>query len=486
MLSGPRIAVVDVPDGGLLLRPPAPREAIDDVPAAVREALRFPLAGKPLDQLTRDGGTATIVIEQPTLPIPSSTPEPRHEAIVATVDELERLGVKRVTILVAGGLQRRTTPRETGLLVLPEFRRRFRGQVAVHDAEADDLVELGQVGAVSLKVNRLLVETDLVVTVTAAETVLHGGPAALLQACGAEALRAAGAVSLLETSASQGWQLALEVERLLSERVPVTGVSLALNLPKVFGGYPYAEETLERIARSRLRRGFGLLPAGLRARVIERVPRELTVAAVFGGTPSAAHSEALVRASAFKGLALAQPVDAIVIGIPPTTPFFPRERPNPISAAYLGLGLALRLWRNSFPVAAGGTVILLHPFLRSFPGPNQTPYGALFADPMTARDHDALRDAERVAGAEPRAIAEYRAGRAVHPLQPFVEWSACDATANRVGSVLIAGCRDADAARHLGFVPVHSITAALGMAQGAGAERVGFLLSPPYFPLVVG
>ena len=482
LLAGPRIAVLDVPDDSVVLRPPTPGHALDDVPAAVREALRFPLAGEPLEQLARRGGTATLVIEQPALPIPSSSPEPRHEAVAATVDELARLGVERVTILVAGGLQRRTTPHEIGLLVPPEFRRRFKGRVTVHDVEADDLVALDDVGNVPLRVNRALVETDLVVTVTAAETVLNGGPSALLKAAGREALRAAGAVSLLETSASQGWRLSLELERRLAARIPLFGVSLALNLPRVVGGYPYDEDAIERVARSRLRRGLALLPGPVRARVIERVPRELTASAVFGGTPSAAHTEALLRATAFKGLELAEPLDAIVIGIPPTTPFFPRERPNPVSAAYLGLGLALRLWRNGFPLRHA---ILLHPFARRFPTPTQTPYRALFRDPRTARDLDAMREAERAAVADPRALTAYRNGRAVHPLEPFVEWSACDATANRLGDVLIAGCRDAAAARQLGFVPVHNASAAIGMARGAGAERIGFLLSPPYFPLVL-
>ena len=64
-----------------------------------------------------------------------------------------------------------------------------------------------------LRVNPALVETDLVLTVTAAETVLHGGPAALLGATGWEALRAATALSLLEPASSPGWQLALELER---------------------------------------------------------------------------------------------------------------------------------------------------------------------------------------------------------------------------------------------------------------------------------
>jgi hypothetical protein len=485
LLLGSRIARIDVPEDGVVLRPPAPRVEIGDVGAAVRQALRFPLAGPPLEQLVTKGGTATLVIEVPTLPIPSATPEPRHEAIAATVDELERLGVRRVTILVASGLLRRPSAREIGFFVTPEFRRRFRGSVVVHDAEAEDLVEVGWAGPVPLRVSRALVETDLVVTVTAAETVLHGGPAALLKACGREALRASGAASLLEPGMSQGWDLARVLERLVAARTPTFGVSLVLNLPDVFGGYPYEEQILERLATSRLRRGFTLLPDALRRYVVERVPRELTAAAVFGGTPSSAHTEALLRAIEFKGATLDEPLDAIVIGIPPTTLFYPRGRPNPVAAAHLGLGLALRLWRNAFPVRNGGTAILLHDFQRRFPPPTQTPYRALFAEPETARDRTALGEAERAATADPKSLGEYRAGRTVHPLEPFLAWSACDAVASRFGRVLVAGCRDAAAARQLGFVPVHAVGAALGMARGSGAKRIGFLLSPPYFPLVV-
>jgi hypothetical protein len=220
--------------------------------------------------------------------------------------------------------------------------------------------------------------------------------------------------------------------------------------------------------------------------VIERVPRDLTAAAVLGGTVSAAHTEALLRAIEFKGATLEEPLDAMVIGIPPTTPFFPRELPNPVSAAYLGLGLALRLYRNAFPVKPGGTVILLHDLMRRFPAPVQTPFRALFADGRTARDPTALREAEEAALADARAVGEYRAGRSVHPLAPFLTWSACDAAISRLGPVLIAGCRDAQAARQLGFVPVHNVGAALAMARGRGAEKIGFLLSPPYYPLVVG
>jgi hypothetical protein len=483
LLADSRILVAEVAPPEMVLWPPAQREALDDVGRATRDSLAFPLAGEPLERLATRGGTATLVIEQPTLPIPNTSTGPRHTAIAAAADELDRLGVTRVTILVAGGLARRANPREIGLLVPPDFRRRFRGRVMVHDTEADDLVELGESDGVPLRVNRALVETDLVLTVTAAETVLTGGPASLLAASGWEALLAASSPSLLETAGSRGWQLALALEQHLAARGPVTGVSLLLNAPRTGGflaGYPHDAGAVERLLSSPARRMFQLAPGSMRRRLLERLPRELTAAATYGGTPSVAHMEALLRGIVFKGIELPEQLDAIVVGIPPTTPWLPREPPNPVTAAYLGLGLALRLWRNQPPVHADGTVILAHPLPRRFPRPTQEPYRALFFDP------EALHAGAETTARNPGAIADYRSGLACHPLLPSVEWNACMATADRVGSVLIAGCRDAHAARRLGFVPQHSLGAALEVARGRGAERIGYLVSPPFHPLVVG
>jgi hypothetical protein len=489
LLSDSRIVVAETSLGDVVLRPPAPVEALEDVAQAGRDALSFPLAGPPLEELVTRGGTATVVVEQPSLPIPSTPTGPRHVAVAAVVDELERLGASQVTVLVAGGLARRTTPREIGLLVPPEFRRRFKGRVMVHDVEAGDLVDLGEADGVRLRVNPALVHTELVAVVTAAETVLSGGPAALLQATGREALRAARTVSLLETGGSRGWRLATALEQRLAEQVPVTGLSLVLNAPRVggfFAGFPHEEKSVDHMLSSPVRRLYQLAPAALRQRMLSRIPRELTASAAYGGTPSVAHAEALLRGTFFKGIALEAPLDAIVIGIPPTTPWLPRERPNPVTAAYLGLGLALRLWRNEPPVVAGGTAILLHPLPRRFPRPTQDPYRALFADAGASGDPEALVEAERAALADTEALADYRAGQACHPLQPFVEWDACQSAAGRLGAVLVAGCRDAHAARRLGFVPQHSLGAALEVARGRGASTVGYLLAPPFHPLVVG
>ena len=119
MLSGSRVAVVNVPADALVLRPPASSEGIADVGAAVRDALRFPLSGAPLEALVKRGGRVTIVVEAPELPLPGAPDDPRREALAATLAELERLGVPSAqqTILVAGGLNRRAGHREQEALL---------------------------------------------------------------------------------------------------------------------------------------------------------------------------------------------------------------------------------------------------------------------------------------------------------------------------------------------------------------------------------
>jgi hypothetical protein len=492
LLAGTRLQVIDAPADSVVLRPPPPGDGLADVGAAVRDALRFPLAGDSLGGLARRGGRATIVLEPPGLPIPGSAHDPRKEAVAAASEELELAGVPadRQTLLVAGGLARRTGGREVEALVTPEFARRFTGQVLVHDAADPELVHLADVGRMQLRVNRALVETDLVVVVTAAQTVLHGGPAALLAATSAEAMAAANAYSLLETAASNGWRLAIELERALLQRVPAIGVSLALEHPRYGGalqGYPYEAEAVERVARSPLGLLFRALPGAMRARLLQSVRNELGASAAFSGPPSVAHAETLLRSVEARSAVLDGPLDALCIGIPRTTPYLPRERPNPLLAAHLGLGIALRMWRDAFPVADGGAVVLVHRFHRAFAHPTQQPYRAFFAATRFGREPEELADAERAAGADPRAIELYRNGRTCHPLLPFADWAACAPALSRVSTVVVAGCRDAVAARQLGFVPAHSVPAALDMVRGTLGRppRVGFLITPPFFPLRV-
>lgn len=493
LIAGSRIPLVSVPDDAVLLIPPPPVEPIADVGAAVGEALRYPIAGPPLAEAAAGARRATIVVEPPVLPLPGAPHDPRRDALATVIDELVAAGVpaERQTLLVAGGLERRAGRRDLEQLLRPAQARDFRGQVVVHDCEADDLVRVGQAEGVALRCHRALAETDLVVTVGASETVLHGGPSALLGACAAGTLRGARATSLLEARTAPGWRLGVALETELLTRAAVVGVCLVLDLPRISGrhsGYPWDARARTAAARSPLRRLLGVAPASVRHAALQRLTRELVPIAVLAGRPSVAHAEALVRGTALRGIPVAAPFDTIVVPLPWKGLHRPREPLDPLGAAALGLGLALRLWRGVHPLVEGGTVILLHPLTRgghaAIGAPTRTFLAALRDGPTAAR----LRTFEALAAHDRRAVGDYRAGRAAHPRLPFADWETCASTLEQAGRVIAAGCRDAAAARAIGFVPSHNVATALEMATGVAppAARTGVLIAPPYAPLLVG
>ena len=492
LLSGSRVVFVPIAEDDVAILPPPPPEHMVDTAAAVRDALRFPISGPSLVELAPPGGRATVVVEPPALPFPGVAADPRQEALATTLDELARAGIpdERQTVLVAGGLGRRLGRRDVERLLAPPRARSFRGMLVVHDAESPDLVALDHERDV--RVSRALLETDVVVTVTAAETIVDGGPGALLRAADAGTARAAaGSASLLRFAGSPEWRLATGVEAAVGARVPLIGVSLVLDHPRSTGrfrSYPHDAASFEHVLSSPFRRLYSRLPGALRRTALDRLGRRVDTAAAYAGRPSVAHAEALLRGVELRGTPLAEPVDALVLGVPWAGPHVPREPLNPITSAAVAFGHALRLWRDAFPARRGGTIILVHTLLRSFAHGAADPYRRLFEALAAGADRDTLADAEMQASADERLLAGYREGHTCHPLLPFSDWAGCLPTLDRVGTVVVAGSRDAAAARALGFVPTRSVASALEMAHGlaGGRAKVGVLVAPPYAPILVG
>jgi hypothetical protein len=235
-----------------------------------------------------------------------------------------------------------------------------------------------------------------------------------------------------------------------------------------------------------LRRVHNALPSAVRHALLRSLDRRLDAVAALAGPPTVAHAEALLRGTSLRADRLAEPLDTIVIPVPWQGAYRQGERLGPLAATHLALGIALRLWRERPPLAEGGSVVILHGFRPTFERTASEPYSALF-EALGDPDPRAVERAEEAVAADVDAVAAYRAGRAPHPLLPFAEHSAWMPALTSAGRVIVGGCRDAAAARRLGFVPSHSPQAALEMALGvAEGGTTGVLLAPPYPPLLVG
>ena len=145
---------VEVPDSADVILP-VDAPGLDDEDAAIRAALRAPVAGAGLRALVEGAGRVAVVFPDLTRPMPNRTVLP------PLLDELARAGVpdERVTLLCATGTHRQATAAEMAELIGPELVARYR--VVDHDARSDEHVPVGDVDGVAVLLQREYVEADV-------------------------------------------------------------------------------------------------------------------------------------------------------------------------------------------------------------------------------------------------------------------------------------------------------------------------------------
>ncbi len=135
--------------------PPLPEPA-----EALREAIRRPVGRPPLRDMIRPGQKVLILVDD------NTRPTPVYQILPALLDEMcvERNRLE-VRILIAAGTHRPMTQEEIIAKVGAEVAARY--PIVNHRwADADSLVDLGTtVNGTPIKVNRLVVESDLVLAI---------------------------------------------------------------------------------------------------------------------------------------------------------------------------------------------------------------------------------------------------------------------------------------------------------------------------------
>jgi len=138
--------------------------ALDDVDAAVRQALENPVEAAPLKSILQKGSRIVIVVDDVSRPIPTAN------LLKPLLDEIQAQGVglNAVTVLVATGVHRPATAAEMKI-ILGEF----YGRIRILNHDADDPEQLVRVGTTALgtevSINRTFIESDIRIVVADVE-----------------------------------------------------------------------------------------------------------------------------------------------------------------------------------------------------------------------------------------------------------------------------------------------------------------------------
>jgi nickel-dependent lactate racemase len=150
---------VELPDDRTTVVQPVHAQAAPDPAAALRAAMREPVAGRPLRELAKPGQTVAISM------CDGTRPQPRHLMIPAVLEELDGIiDLDDVTLLVATGTHRGNTEEELRRMLGDEVYDSVR--VVNHDArDASTLTWMGEHGnGVPVWLNTEWVQADLRIT----------------------------------------------------------------------------------------------------------------------------------------------------------------------------------------------------------------------------------------------------------------------------------------------------------------------------------
>jgi nickel-dependent lactate racemase len=330
VLSGRRCLPVEAASA---FEEPSRLPDLDDLPAAVAEALDAPLGAPPLAELARGARSVAVVVPDATRDCPVATLLP------PVLDRLGQAGLRdeQVCVVVGCGLHRTTTPKEKAALVGAPLAARLR----VVDAQgiSQTSVTLGAVaGGGAIAMNDVVAQADLVVALGIVEPHLYAGFSGGVKAV---AIGCAG-----------------------QETIAWTHHPVFLDQPAVrlcrLDGNPFQEALREIAAATALRFALNVVLNDGGA-----------VAGVAAGDPATAqrqlanhHGEAWIRRHE-------QPFDLVVAGVPA-----PKDRSlYQASRAATYVGLAARP-----VVAAGGLIVCCADLpLGVGDGPGETNFGALLA-----------------------------------------------------------------------------------------------------------
>ncbi|RMF91504.1 MAG: DUF2088 domain-containing protein [Nitrospinota bacterium] len=454
---------VSLPERATIISPPAPLPALPHLEQAIREAIASPINHEQIRNLVSPRSQVTIAFDDPVIPqFPMKKPDLREVAITILLEELMQAGVRphHIRLLCANALHRKFTPTELSTILGSRIPLRFSpSHLFCHDAEdREHLIFLGETErGIEIEVNRAVMESDQFFYVNITSLPFHGGWKSIVVGLSSyrsirhhhRPFRGASGKSVMDARRSS-------FQKLLWEMGSVVDAELARQGKRIF--------TIESVLNT-------------------AQPQE--VIAVYAGHIPDVHEKTLDTLYQQQVVPIDRQYDVAIYGIPDQVYYANLSTINPILVRNQALSYAFGLYQNRPLIREGGIAIFVHPCLPRF-HPRHHPSYIEFFEQVLPHLQDPYEIWELYAddfAHRPEYVHRYRYAYGFHGVHPLILWGQGAFPLRHLGRVFLAGARDAETARRIGFEPFASLEEAIAEAEATLGKdcTIACLPMPPMF-----
>lgn len=445
----------------------ADAEESSDPVGLIDAAVGAPIGAEPLAELLRPDTRLTLVIADADAPLPRPHFDPRRTLTERVLEIAARNGVDDVELVVANGLKQRWSTAQVTTVLGDRVATSFLpdGLISSHDVTGDDLVEIGQVDATPVRLNRRVAESDLVVVIGVRADGSRRDPLV------------SGLTDLNTLTRIGGVQpdpaFAEGVSTLIQGAVSTFGLVAVLGQPLFSRGLGYLSarewewSLRDQLAFAGSRQIIAALPRR-GAQLVNGNPRaDYAVIDVVGGRYASVLEESRGVWQAANAIEVKGSADVLV-----TSVWGPSIDPvdsigSPINAAHHALVGRAGSHLDQPLVRDGGVLIAFHPLRNRFSNRRQSTAADFFAKVLTETTDPQViaADFQQRSMDDDWYLDLYRKSFADHPLRVFQLWYEIARAGSRLSEVIWVGA-DRRSAALLGHRSATTYADALEIASG--------------------
>jgi len=491
--------------------PNAPIQSAVPANAMIAQALDHPLGRDPLESKLNSRSRVTIAFDDPCLPIPLMRNDIRGQIVTRLLTRLEKAGVKpeNIRLVCAVGLHRKWTIDELAIILGKKVINRVgASRVSNHDAtDKDRLIRIGRTpDGMVVEVNRAIAESDITIYVNINFTTMNGGWKSVMVGLGSfDSIRCHhtprewnGVDSIMDPDHSPMHRTLFEMGQMVRDRYDIFQIETVINnklWPDSMAGLlaPYKGKTPSWAAKAATRSLFAMSAASpnrVKRAARNRFRADYQLIGVLAGDVDRVHPRTIEQVKSQQNVAVKEPVDILVFGVPNLSPYSTLSVFNPILLRSVVLGYMRGLYAGRPLVRNNGVIIACNPGIEKFHSFHHPSYVdfwhrdlADFTDPEVCWEQ--LAD---VYANDEAYLDKYRNHYAYHGTHALINWFWAGMALRQVKGVILAGAKQPETAKKIGFLPAKNLDAAIAMAREMTNPNatIGYPVMPPLFGVEVG